>query len=68
MTMGSKIKKYLFDNGITQRFVCQKTGIPSNTFSTMLNNKRKITVEEYALICNALGLSLEYLFEKDKTA
>lgn len=52
---GLKIKKYLDDNGIRYSFVSEKTGIPMNVLSPILNAKRKMSVEEYFLICIALN-------------
>jgi len=50
------IKKYLEDNGITQAFVSRKTGIEPSKLSLALNGDRKLTFDEYALICGVLGV------------
>lgn len=51
---GLKIKNYMDSKGIKYSHIAEKTGIKMNVFSAMLNNKRKITVEEYFTICDAL--------------
>ena len=50
------IKKYLEDNGITQAFLSRKTGIEPSKLSLSLNGDRKLTFDEYALICGVLGV------------
>lgn len=57
--LGAKIRKYIIDSGMKLGAVADKTGIPMNTFSAMMNGKRKITAEEYFAICVALNVPLE---------
>lgn len=54
--VGQRIKKYLDDNGIKYSFVSDKIGMPMNMFSPLLNGKRKMSAEEYFLICEAIGV------------
>ena len=61
------IKKYLEENGITQAFVSKKTGISRSKLSIALNGERKLTIDEYALICGALGVNTDF-FVKPKLA
>lgn len=56
MEVGMKIKKYLDDNGISQVFLSEKTGIACPKLNLALNGKRRMTFEEYELICGALGV------------
>ena len=56
------IKKYLEENGITQAFVSKKTGISRSKLSI---GERKLTIDEYALICGALGVNTDF-FVKPK--
>lgn len=55
-----KIKSYLLDNGISQKFLSNKTKIATTTLNAILNGKRKLLASEYFLICNALELPLDY--------
>lgn len=57
------ISEYLDSNGIKRVFLCQKTGIKPAALTATLNGSRKMTVEEYANICAALGLDLNYFLE-----
>lgn len=56
---GARIKEYISQKGLKLVAVANKAGIPLNTFSAMVNGKRKITVEEYVRICAALGVPFE---------
>lgn len=64
MQIGVMIKKYLKDNGVSQTFVSKQTGIELPKLSLALNGKRKITIDEYFLICGALGLNVDYFFSQ----
>jgi hypothetical protein len=56
---GSDIKVYLVKNGLKQSHIAKKAGIPEPIFCMMLNDKRRIEVNEYMRICDALGVPLE---------
>ena len=49
--IGTQIKNYIYGAGLKYGPVAEKAGIPLNVFSAIINNKRKITVEEYFAIC-----------------
>lgn len=57
--IGEKIKQYIFDAGLKYSAVAEKCGIKQSTFSAMMNGTRKITADEYIVICRTLGVSLE---------
>lgn len=57
--LGVKVKEYIVQTGLKIGVVAERAGIPVNTFSAMLNGKRRITAEEYFSICNALNVPLE---------
>ncbi len=61
---GSDIKKYLEDNGVKQKYLSEKTGIPLCVINVILNNKRKIEANEYMKICDALEVPLDYFKPK----
>ena len=56
--MGSRIKEYILKAGLKQNVIAERAGIPESIFSAILNNKRKITVDEYFAICDALNVSI----------
>lgn len=63
---GSDIKKHLEEKGIKQSYVSEKTGIPAPILNMMLNGNRKIEVNEYMKICDAIGVPLDQ-FKLEKT-
>ena len=56
MSVGQKIKAYLKDTGRTQVWLSNNTGIPAPRLNLTLSGKRKMTFDEYALICGALNV------------
>lgn len=63
MDMGLKIKKYLDENGISQAYVGKKAGLNLAKLNLALNGNRKITLEEYALICGALKVNTDFFLK-----
>ena len=52
--LGNRIKEYLDSKGIRYSYLSERTGIPANILSPMLNGKREIKALEYFSICSAL--------------
>ena len=65
MEIGLKIKSYLNSNGIKQSYISNITGIPMSKLSSSLNGNRKLTLDEYELICGALNVGTD-LFLKPR--
>lgn len=63
MNVGLKIKKYLDENGISQAYVGKKAGLNLAKLNLALNGNRKITLEEYALICGALKVNTDFFLK-----
>lgn len=63
LEVGMKIKNYLDENGISQVHLSKKTGIPSPKLNLALNGKRRMTFEEYELICGALGVEASFFLK-----
>lgn len=59
MSVGEKIKEYLQSAGISQKWLCEKTGISIPKMNLTLNGNRKLTFEEYEVICWALNLNTD---------
>lgn len=57
---GTEVKKYLDENGIKYSFIADKLGIDRKTLYSVLNNSKKMTIEYYTDICDALKLDLYY--------
>ena len=60
MDCNMKLAKYLEDQGITQSFISEKTGITKEKMSNILNGKRKLTGDELVAVCKVLGINLDY--------
>ena len=63
MLVYQKVKQYLKDHGIQQRFVADKCNISQSTFNAMLNGKRTMYAEDLRLICLTLNVSPELFIE-----
>ena len=64
----AKIKKYLDERGISQAFISRKTGISTVKLNLALNGNRKLSLDEYELICGALGVPPDhFLTPRSKT-
>lgn len=59
LEVGKKIKKYLEDNGISQVYISEKTGIEKVKLNLALNGNRRLTFPEYEMICWALGVNTD---------
>lgn len=59
MQTNLEIKRYLEENGITQAFISRKTGIKPSKLSLALNGERKLTFDEYSVICGVLGVNTD---------
>ena len=66
--IAENIKLYLENSGIKQTFLSEKTGIPAPILNATLNGKRKLQVEEYFVICDALHVRLDFFRSKEKLA
>lgn len=62
--IATAIALYLKENGIKQSHLCEKTGLTKHCISLSLSNKRKLSVDEYEKICNALNVPYDFFFPK----
>lgn len=61
--LGRSIKDYMTSEGLKANVIAGRAGIKENVFSAMVNEKRKITAEEYFAICRALNVPLDRFVE-----
>lgn len=59
MSVAAKIKQYIDENGISQTSLARDTGIALCKLNLALNENRELKLEEYRLICYALGVGVE---------
>ena len=55
MKVYQKLADYILKNGIKQKFISTKTGIPENILSMILNGKRNLSADEFVEIVIALN-------------
>lgn len=63
MMVYEKVRAYLDDNGLKQKTIAEKAGIPNATFNAILNGKRTLYAEDLRAICLALDVSPELFIE-----
>lgn len=63
-TPADRIKKYIEDSGIKQKYICIKSGMNGSTLSLKLNNKRRLTANDIEAICHALGCTPNKFIKK----
>lgn len=56
MQIGKAIKLYLVENNISQLWLSEETKISPPKLNASLNDKRKLSAEEYGSIIEALGV------------
>ena len=54
MSVGTKIRLYLAEKGISQTWVSEQSKMALPKLNASLNDKRKLDVEEFASIINVL--------------
>jgi len=57
------IRKYLKENGISNRFVAKRSGINEKKLSRLLRGQ-KMYVEDYAAICHALNVDMNFFYQQ----
>jgi len=53
------VRKYIEENGIKQGVIARKIGVSQPIMSAMLTGKRKMYVDDFRAICEALHVSPE---------
>lgn len=59
MTVGQKIKEHLTNNGINQTWLSISTKIPLPKLNLTLNGHRRMTFDEYEIICGVLNVGVD---------
>ena len=62
MNISASIREYLKDHGIKQSYIAEKCGWTRQMANTIVCGRRKITADEYAAICEALGLPYDLFY------
>lgn len=59
MCVGQKIKAYIEKNGLKQSYIADAVGMPVTKLNLSLNGNRRLTFDEYELICGVLGVGTD---------
>ncbi len=63
MQVGVMIKEYLEDNGISQAYVSRETNINPVKLNMALNGNRRLSLDEYSLICGVLKVNTDFFLK-----
>lgn len=63
MDVAARIREYLVQHDISQVYLSEKTHISTTKLNLSLSNKRRLTFDEYQIICWALGVGVDTFME-----
>jgi len=66
VSVGEKIKAYLKEKGISQKWLALETCISPAKLNLALNGHRRLTFEEFEYICYALNVPVSTFLEPKK--
>ena len=52
--------EYLKENNISKEFLLKVPNLDEDCINNIINNKKKLNIDEYTEICSALKLSFDY--------
>lgn len=58
-----RIAAYVEEKGLKQIYISQRTGLSPQAVSSLLRGERNLDVEEYAKLCDVLGVPYNYFFD-----
>ena len=62
------ISRYMWEKGIKQTYLADNTTLSKQAISGILNGNRRLTVDEYVEICDALNVSVDYFLQSQVMA
>lgn len=63
MRVYEKVRAYIDEQGLKQKTVAERAGIPNVTFNAIMNGKRTLYADDLKSICIALQVSPEKFIE-----
>lgn len=67
MRVYEKVRAYIDEQGLKQKTVAEKAGIPNVTFNAIMNGKRTMYADDLKAICIALDVSPEVFIDVKST-
>ena len=68
MDVVKNLVDYLTARGIKQTFVAEKCGWNRQKVNAICAGKQGVSMDDYIKICDALGISYDFLFNYEKVA
>lgn len=62
MSIAESVRSYIKERGIKQNFIAEKCGWSKQKTSSIVRGKKKMTAEELANICDAVGVPYDYFY------
>ena len=56
MQMHERVKNYITERGLSQKLIAANMNITESRLSLILNGKRRMTVDDYEMICRAMAV------------
>lgn len=63
--IGQRIKEVRMDKHLTQEYLANITGVNASHISNIETSKVKVSLTLLVQICNALGVTIDYLLENE---
>lgn len=60
--VNDRICQAVVDSGVKQKYIAEHIGVSEPVFSAIMAGKRKIDVDEFFGICEALRMTPDYLY------
>ena len=57
MLMHEKLKGYITTQGLSQKIIAKNAGWTESKLSLMLSGRRRMTVDDYEVLCKAIAVS-----------
>ena len=68
MRVYEKVRAYIDEQGLKQKTIAEKAGIPNVTFNAIMNGKRTLYADDLKAICIALQVSPELFIEVESVS
>ena len=68
MRVYEKVRAYIDEQGLKQKTVAERAGIPNVTFNAIMNGKRTLYADDLKAICIALQVSPEFFIEVESVS
>lgn len=64
--MYERLREYIDSRKISRKVIAITAGLSESQLSLLLSGKRRLTVEDYELICSAIPVEPQFFFDAHK--